>query len=131
MKEFPYDDKTFLLPGPAGKLEVMTTWARKSHGYVAIICHPHPLQEGTMHNKVVTTLAKTFAQLGVATVRFNYRGVGESEGSYGNMQGEIEDLLAVKAWLRKCLDETLFILAGFSFGSSRMSPTRFNAMRVC
>lgn len=117
MNEFPYVNKTFLLPGPVGKVEVMTTWPRKSHGYVAIVCHPHPLQEGTMHNKVVATLAKTFDKLGLATVRFNYRGVGKSEGSYGDMRGEIEDLVAVKNWVKGCLKETLFVLAGFSFGS--------------
>lgn len=116
MIEFPHQTETFLLPGPAGQLEVMTTRPDKLVAAVAIICHPHPLKEGTMHNKVVTILAKAFDKLGFATVRFNYRGVGNSEGSYGNMEGEIEDLLAIKTWVSQVLPEADCCLAGFSFG---------------
>ncbi len=116
MISFPSETRTFLLSGAVGNLEVMTTWpAREPHG-VALICHPHPLKQGTMHNKVVTILAKAFDKLGLATVRFNYRGVGASEGSYGNMSGEIEDLLAVKAWVNTVLPGKPCYLAGFSFG---------------
>ena len=115
MLEFPRESETFLLSGAIGQLEVMTTWTGDSAVGVAIICHPHPLKEGTMHNKVVTILAKAFEKLGFATVRFNYRGVGKSEGSYGDIQGEIEDLLSVKSWVNQVLPEVNCYLAGFSF----------------
>src|SRR5207247_406026 len=66
-----------------------------------IICHPHPLYGGTMYNKVVTTLAKTFQQLGVNAIRFQFRGVGKSEGHYDDGRGELADLLAVVDWLQE------------------------------
>ena len=98
MCDFPRNTQTFLLPGPSGDLELITTWPEQEPNDVAIICHPHPLHQGSMHNKVVTMLAKTFDELSLATVRFNYRGVGRSAGQYGNIDGEIEDLLAIKSW---------------------------------
>lgn len=114
---FTLGEQQLLLPGPVGLLETLTTRAEESLAGVAIICHPHPLQEGTMRNKVVTILAKTLAGLGFATVRFNYRGVGLSAGSYGNKIGEIEDLLAVKSWVQSELPDYPLLLAGFSFGA--------------
>lgn len=116
---FPRQPENLMLIGPSGKLEAMTTWPmdRATVTGVAIICHPHPLYQGTMHNKVVTTMMKALAKLGLATVRFNYRGVGQSEGAYGAMQGEIEDLLAVKAWVQQALPQVPIGLAGFSFGA--------------
>lgn len=109
---------TLFLSGPSGRLEAITTWPENNMvSAVAIICHPHPLYQGTMHNKVVSTLARTFAKQGLATVRFNYRGVGRSEGHYGDMQGEIQDLLAIKAWVNEHLPRLPIWLAGFSFGA--------------
>lgn len=118
INEFPKEPKSqFFLPGPVGKLEVLTTWPYAVARGVAIICHPHPLYSGTMNNKVVTTIAKAMEELGLATVRFNFRGVGKSEGSYGEMRGEIEDLKAVKQWVNRMSPDLPVWLAGFSFGS--------------
>jgi alpha/beta superfamily hydrolase len=84
---------------------------------VGIICHPHPLHQGTMHNKVVTTISKAFHQQNLHTVRFNYRGVGQSQGEYGDTVGETEDLMAVIAWVQTVVSQPKIWLAGFSFGS--------------
>ena len=118
MSTFPRQETTLNINGPVGQLEAITTWPESGEPKgVAIICHPHPQYRGTMRNKVVTTLAKTMEQIGLATVRFNYRGVGASEGSYGEIQGEIEDLEAVQAWVGQVLPELDTWLLGFSFGS--------------
>jgi len=114
---FPVSKQTFLIDGPAGKLEVLSTQPTKAHALTAVICHPHPLQEGTMHNKVVTTMAQAYEKMGLATVRFNYRGVGASEGEYGEIEGECADLRAIIAWVKQVLPHTQLCLAGFSFGS--------------
>lgn len=115
---FAKEKKTFLLPGPSGALEVATTWPQKvQQEVVGIVCHPHPLYHGTMHNKVVTTVARAFDQMGVPTVRFNYRGVGKSEGTYGDMVGEQADLRAILAWVHATLPGWKIWLAGFSFGA--------------
>lgn len=104
--------------GPAGKLEIIlgepTGVARHAWG---IVCHPHPLYGGTMHNKVVTTLTKMFQGLGLATVRFNFRGVMRSEGRYDNGNGELDDLLAVIDWVQQQKIKNELWLAGFSFGA--------------
>jgi alpha/beta superfamily hydrolase len=106
-----------IFPGPAGALEIATTWPSQEKPLgIAVICHPHPLYGGTMDNKVITTLAKTFDQLGYATVRFNYRGVGKSEGSYGHYEGEQADLKAILTELEKMFPDYPLVLAGFSFG---------------
>lgn len=118
-KNFPIDKQShFFLEGPVGQLEVMTTVPKNdaSKG-IAVICHPHPLYEGTMHNKVVHTLAKAFDNKGLKTVRFNFRGVGKSEGSFGDAVGETGDLMAVVEWVKQVIPDTRLWLAGFSFGS--------------
>ncbi len=120
MKTFPLTETTFLLPGPAGDLEILTAPPAKDaqkQKAIAIICHPHPLYSGTMNNKVVTTLSRVFTDLGLSTVRFNFRGVGKSAGTYGNAQGEIEDLFAVIQWVQAVCPDYELWLAGFSFGS--------------
>jgi alpha/beta superfamily hydrolase len=106
------------IQGPAGKLEAIIEAgsADTSYPVTFIMCHPHPLQQGTMHNKVVTTTCKAFQQLGVGTIRFNYRGVGLSEGNYGEGIGEIADLLAVVEWLKQQSPGHAIWLGGFSFG---------------
>jgi alpha/beta superfamily hydrolase len=103
-----------LTPGPAGALECALDRPEGEPRGVAVICHPHPQQGGTMDNKVVQTLARAFLQLGYRTVRFNFRGVAASEGAWDDGQGEIDDALAVIAAHR---DPALpLALAGFSFG---------------
>jgi len=84
---------------------------------VAIICHPHPLQGGTMFNKVVTTLDRALGELGLTTVRFNFRGVGQSEGVHDEGRGEADDLVTVAEWVRRERPGAALWLAGFSFGS--------------
>ncbi len=85
---------------------------------VAVVCHPHSLHGGSMDNKVVTTLARTYRDLGVPVLRFNFRGVGASAGQFDNGAGESEDLLQVVAWVRQCYPRARLLLAGFSFGSA-------------
>lgn len=110
--------QTFFVSGPVGALEAMTSCAPQDKAVAAtvIIGHPHPLHGGTMHNKVVHTLAKTFGELGLRTVRFNFRGVGASEGSFGDAEGEVKDMLAIVAWVRRQRPQDQIWLAGFSFG---------------
>lgn len=104
------------LAGPAGRLMVAVDQpAQAPVRGVAVICHPHPVHGGTMDNKVAQTLARAFVQLGYRAVRFNFRGVGGSEGHWDQGRGEVEDALAVVAALR---DPSLpLALAGFSFGA--------------
>jgi alpha/beta superfamily hydrolase len=115
---FPSESTTLLLDGPAGALEVAVD---RSEGtqlpVVAIICHPLPIEGGTMHNKVVTMLARSLRELGLDTVRFNFRGTGNSEGSFDDGVGEADDLRAVAAWVRAQRPDAALWLAGFSFGA--------------
>ena len=110
------ETKEFLI-GPAGKLELLLTQPETPDFLItAIICHPHPLFGGTLHNKIVTTLASFFHKKGVHTIRFNFRGVGLSEGVYDEGKGEQQDLIAIMNEI-KCKRPTHAIwLAGFSFG---------------
>lgn len=115
--EFPSAESKIFLSGPAGKIEALgTTPTKDARNILALICHPHPLFGGTMHNKVVYTLAKALKDLGVRTLRFNFRGVEKSEGSYAEGNGETEDLIAVLAWARHVRPQDALWLAGFSFG---------------
>jgi alpha/beta superfamily hydrolase len=84
---------------------------------VAVICHPHPQHGGTMRNKIVTTLYRAFDELGCHTVRFNFRGVGKSEGEYGNKVGELEDLISILDGVAIEYPNADIWLAGFSFGA--------------
>lgn len=116
---FPDAAAGFLLDGPAGQLELITDRAEPAdaRGGTALICHPHPLQGGTMHNKVVTMLERALRESGLDTVRFNFRGTGASTGSYDDGRGEGDDLAAVAAWARRVHPQDALWLAGFSFGS--------------
>lgn len=117
-QSFPRQASRFELAGPAGALEVASTWPSAArHAGVAVICHPHPLYGGTMDNKVVTTLEKTYGDLGLPTLRFNFRGVGRSAGVHDHANGEREDLATVVAFARAALPDCALWLAGFSFGS--------------
>jgi|SaaInl5LU_22_DNA_1037371.scaffolds.fasta_scaffold05187_7 uncharacterized protein len=121
MIEFNPQEAEYLVPGAAGPIQCKTragaSEKRKQGDPIAIICHPHPLYEGTMDNKVVTTLARVFRDQGIDQLRFNFRGVGKSEGSHDNMIGESEDLELLMDMLSKQQGGQRFILAGFSFGS--------------
>ena len=116
---FPDANGIVLLDGPAGVLEttIDLPGAHEARRGVAVICHPNPPDGGTMHNKVVTMTARALTELGIAAVRFNFRGVGQSEGSFDNGRGEVLDLLAVAEWARKARPGDDLWLAGFSFGS--------------
>ena len=106
-----------LLEGPAGALEVFVEPHEYATG-IALIAHPHPLYGGTADNKVVTTLAKAFRELGCITLRPNFRGVGGSAGEHDHGIAETDDLLAVHAYARARFGRDLpFYLGGFSFGA--------------
>ncbi|GMV46278.1 MAG: hypothetical protein AMXMBFR66_16760 [Pseudomonadota bacterium] len=105
------------IAGPAGALQCAldapaSDAAERVRG-TAVLCHPHPLHGGTMDNKVVVTLARAFVQMGLAAVRFNYRGVGASAGQWDQGRGEVDDALAVVDALRR---PGPLVLGGFSFG---------------
>lgn len=104
--------------GPAGVLEAAIDSSARPAVATAVICHPHPLQQGTMSNKVVTTVARAFARLGADAVRFNFRGVGASAGRYADGVGERDDALAVVAWCRERWPNRPLYLGGFSFGGA-------------
>jgi alpha/beta superfamily hydrolase len=110
--------EALLLPGPAGVLEAVieTPDAAGAPAAFMVVCHPHPQHAGTMHNKVVTTLARTANALGVPTIRFNYRGVGASVGHFDDGRGETDDVLAAVAVGRQRWPDAALWLAGFSFG---------------
>jgi len=111
-----------LVPGPAGAIECAIDRPASGHADLpmpptrglALVCHPNPTQGGTMDNKVVQTLARAFVQLGYRVARFNFRGIGKSEGGWDEGRGEIDDALAVLAALREPGEP--LVLAGFSFG---------------
>ena len=100
--------------GPAGAIEALRDEPDATPRGVAVIAHPHPLFGGTMDNKVVQTLARAFVQVGWTAVRFNFRGVGGTEGAYDEGRGELEDMLAV---VSQVAPQGPLALAGFSFGS--------------
>ncbi len=106
-----------LIEGPAGVIETDLNDPGSGRRGIALVAHPNPVQGGTKDNKVVTTLAKAFFNLGYVTARPNFRGVGASAGAHDLGSGETEDLLAVAAWLRTRYGELPLTLAGFSFGS--------------
>ncbi|MBQ0946457.1 alpha/beta fold hydrolase [Ideonella sp. 4Y16] len=107
--------RRLLMAGPAGAIALAIDDPADAPRGVAVVCHPHPLHGGTMDNKVAQTLARAFVQLGYRSVRFNFRGVGGSEGAWDEGRGEIDDALAVIAQQR---DPALpLALAGFSFGA--------------
>jgi uncharacterized protein len=106
------------IPGPAGTLQAAVDTSAAPSVATAVVCHPHPLQQGTMTNKVVTTVARAFARLGADAVRFNFRGVGASTGSYADGVGERDDALAVVAWCRERWPGRPLYLGGFSFGAA-------------
>lgn len=116
----------FLFDGPEGKLEALLATPKENnpHNAIAVVCHPHPLYEGTMHNKVTYMIAKTFTELGIPTLRFNFRGVEKSEGEYGNGIGEADDLACAVKKMQQMFPGHSLWLGGFSFGA-------YIAIRTC
>lgn len=107
------------IAGPAGRLEgILDTPPEGDSQRVAVICHPHPQYGGTMTNKVVHMLAKASNDLGLTALRFNYRGVGASEGSYDDGNGETDDAVAALDWARARWPNAQLWLGGFSFGGA-------------
>lgn len=106
------------IAGPAGALEAIVELPAACPTATALICHPHPLHGGTMMNKVVHTLARSFVDLGAAALRFNFRGVGASDGNHDDGVGEVADAVAAAAYLRARWVGRVFYLAGFSFGAA-------------
>lgn len=104
------------IPGPAGILQAIVHRPDSAPHAIAVVAHPLPTMGGTMDNKVVTTLAKTFAELGFAAVRFNFRGAGDSSGIYDGGDGEVEDAIAVARYALREFGNLPLILSGFSFG---------------
>ena len=113
--------RTIFLPGPAGRLEGLLWSVAENLNSIpplaAVICHPHPKFGGTMHNKVVYQTAKTLHRFGLPVLRFNFRGVGLSEGVYDKGIGETDDTAAALNFLAGEYPEAPLLLAGFSFGS--------------
>lgn len=106
------------LPGPAGSLEGLLQEHREHDpAWTAVLCHPHPLHGGTLHNKVVHRMASVLHGLGGAVLRFNFRGVGRSEAHFDQGVGELEDARAALGWMRGRHPGAPSWLGGFSFGS--------------
>ena len=105
------------IEGPAGRIDVAAAVLPQPRA-VAVVAHPHPLHGGTMDNKVVTTVARAYTESGATTFRFNFRGVGATEGTHDEGRGETEDCLAVIAHARRTVGELPLWLAGFSFGGA-------------
>ena len=104
-----------VIDGPVGQLEALYLDSAEPRG-LALLCHPNPVQGGTMMNKVVSTLQRTARDAGFVTLRFNYRGTGASGGSHDMGTGEVDDALAAARWLRAQYPDLPLTLLGFSFG---------------
>jgi alpha/beta superfamily hydrolase len=117
----PRTTERYTVDGPAGALEIALNLPVHAPRGIALVAHPHPLQGGTLDNKVAQTLAKTFFALGYAAVRFNFRGVGQSHGTFDDGRGETDDARAALAHAAQRLHAQAgplpVVLAGFSFGA--------------
>ena len=130
----PPRSERIALPGPAGVIEALIetpVFDGPAPACFGVVCHPHPLYGGTLDNKVVYTLARAFEELGVPTIRFNFRGVGTSTGVHDGGVGETDDALAVIDYGRRRWPGAALWLGGFSFGAAvavraadRASPER-------
>ncbi|WP_020210193.1 alpha/beta hydrolase [Gilvimarinus chinensis] len=138
MKDLFLSATKVLLDGPVGTLEVAVDLGSKDGAYracntFAVIAHPHPLHGGTMDNKVVTTLMRSYRELGVDVLRFNFRGVGRSTGEHDHAVGELDDMLAVLRAGLVARPQARPFLAGFSFGSSVAARASYqvNTAHLC
>ncbi len=132
MKDF---EKEFYISGPVGQIHAYGHLGSEkgilfNQNKIAVICHPHPQQGGTMDHKVVTTLMRTYRDLGIHVLRFNFRGVGKSSGTFDNAKGEYDDLIAVVQWVITAFPEFNLLLAGFSFGSSIAARASYHAAKL-
>jgi len=107
----------FTLDGHAGKMQCILDLPEGAPRGIALVAHPHPLYGGTMENKVAQTLARTFVTLGYATARFNFRGVGESEGVHDDGRGEVDDMDIMYKHMTEQYPGLPVALSGFSFGT--------------
>lgn len=128
-----YPKGNLLIPAPHGQLEAILKEPAGVRLGAALACHPHPLGGGTMHNKVVFRVAAGLVDAGLATLRFNFRGVGASSGVHDEINGGVEDVRTALAWLAGSYPSEEIILAGFSFGSrtgmeAGMSDDRVKAL---
>lgn len=105
------------IPGPEGELEGIFSYVSKKVSHLAILCHPHPLYGGTMHNKVIYSIAMALNHIGYATVRFNFRGVGRSSGTFNHGIGEQRDVEAVLDHFSRLYPDAYLVVGGFSFGA--------------
>ena len=104
-----------MIPGPAGNLEAMVN--DSGGGSWVILCHPHPIYGGSMFDAVLDTVEQALTPMNLRTLRFNFRGVGSSEGEHDHGEGEVNDLLAVVEWLCEAKNPSIVSVAGYSFGS--------------
>ncbi|HEX3543629.1 MAG TPA: alpha/beta family hydrolase [Candidatus Acidoferrum sp.] len=114
-----HDSRNFFVPGPVGRLEAVlwTPQTQTAPPLAALVCHPHPLFGGTMHNKVVFQAAKSLDALGIPVLRFNFRGAGLSEGVHDRGIGERDDVRAALQFLIAEFPGVPLLVTGFSFGS--------------
>ena len=121
--------RSLFLPGPAGRLEALLNAGSPAATHAAVVCHPHPLFGGTLHNKVVFHAMKALNSFGFPVLRFNFRGTGLSEGEHANGTGEVEDVRTALDWIER--EFTVPILfAGFSFGAAVGLRAAYNDNRV-
>lgn len=136
MKPFFIDkEQSVFIDGPSGILEAVAHQGNSDgpladQRLCALVCHPHPSHGGTMDNKVVTTLMRTYRDLGIHVMRFNFRGVGKSAGVFDHAVGEVDDLVAVINWLAQTIPSHGLALAGFSFGSSIAAQASYRISNV-
>lgn len=109
--------RSLFMEGPAGRLEALLNAGTPGASYAAVVCHPHPLYGGTLHNKVVFHAMKALNSFGFPVLRFNFRGTGLSQGEHGHGDGELDDVRAALDWLDREFHLPL-IFAGFSFGAA-------------
>jgi uncharacterized protein len=109
--------RSLFIEGPAGRLEALLNSGAENATHAALVCHPHPVYGGTMHNKVVFHAMKALNSFGFPVLRFNFRGFGLSEGEHAHGEGEAEDVRAALDWLEREFPLPL-IFAGFSFGAA-------------
>jgi hypothetical protein len=110
------DSQKLFIDGPVGKLEAALRTADSPRAAV-VLAHPHPLYGGTLHNPVIFHSDRELNRAGFTTLRFNFRGVGESEGEHDDARGEVDDVGAAAAWLRASVPDKPLVLVGYSFGS--------------
>jgi uncharacterized protein len=109
--------RALFLPGPAGRLEALLNGGSPNATHAAVVCHPHPLYGGTLHNKVVFHTMKALNSFGFPVLRFNFRGTGLSEGEHASGEGEVDDVRSALDWLEHEFNLPV-VFAGFSFGAA-------------